>query len=144
VFQPTGVTLTVGGNDLAKIFENRDPQFVQAVLLEFRSNLNRILAGLVDELDAVVYISNLYVIDKIPGTEDIIPAFNQIVADVADSYRAPVADIHTPFLKERGLLLIERQGASPQETHPTNAGHTAIARAFAGVMEDNRLPEEKG
>ena len=144
VFQPTVVTLTVGGNDLAKMLENRDPEFVQTVLPEFSSNLNRILKGLVEELGAAVYISNLYMIDKIPGTAEIIPIFNQIVAGVAASYAVPVADIYTPFLKGRDLLLIERHGASPQETHPTNTGHTAIARAFAEAMEAYRLPEEKG
>ena len=134
VFQPSVITLTVGGNDLAKILENGDPEFAQAVLPEFRSNLNSILAGLVDELGAAVYISNLYVIDRIPGAADMISVFNQIVAGAAGNYGVPVADLYTPFLREKGLLLIERQGASELEIHPTNAGHTAIARAFAAVM----------
>jgi hypothetical protein len=41
-----------------------------------------------------------------------------------------VADVYNAFLGRRGLLLIERPGAAPNEVHPTKAGHAAIARAF--------------
>ncbi|NOR50224.1 MAG: hypothetical protein GQ530_04220 [Desulfuromonadales bacterium] len=102
---------------------------------EFQANLTAILYHLVIELRATVYISNLYVIDRIPGAEQIIPIFNQIVAGVANGYGVAVADIYSPFQDKKGLLLIERKGASPVEIHPTNAGHTAIAKAFAEVMQ---------
>jgi lysophospholipase L1-like esterase len=132
VFKPDVVTLTVGGNDLAKIIEGADPELA---LPEFQANLTAILYHLVIELRATVYISNLYVIDRIPGAEQIIPIFNQIVAGVANGYGVAVADIYSPFQDKKGLLLIERKGASPVEIHPTNAGHTAIAKAFAEVMQ---------
>jgi lysophospholipase L1-like esterase len=131
VFGPDVVTLTVGGNDLAKILEGADPEVAMA---GFQKNLSAILYHLVIELRATVYISNLYVIDKVPGAEQIIPIFNQIVAGVANGYGVAVADIYSPFQGKKGLLLIERQGAFQMEIHPTNAGHTTIAKAFAEVM----------
>ena len=131
VFKPDVITLTVGGNDLAKIMTGADPELV---LTEFQDNLTAILYHLVIELRATVYIANLYVIDRIPGAELTIPIFNQIVAGVAGGFGVAVADIHRPFQKAEGLLLIERQGASLMEIHPTNAGHTVIAKAFARVM----------
>jgi lysophospholipase L1-like esterase len=131
VFKPDVITLTVGGNDLAKILEGAD---LDTVLSDFQANLTAILHHLVIELGATVYISNLYVIDRIPGADMIVPIFNQIVSGVAAGYGIAVADIYSQFLGKEGLLLIERQGAWPLEIHPTNAGHTAIAKAFADVM----------
>ncbi len=131
VFMPDVVTLTVGGNDLAKILEGFD---TSTILSEFQSNLTNILEHLVINLGATVYIANLYVIDEIPGADMIIPVFNQIVAGVAGSYGVAVADIYTQFLDRQGLLLIDRQGALPLEIHPTNAGHTVIAKTFADLM----------
>lgn len=131
VFRPDIVTLTVGGNDLAAIMTGADPE---TVLTEFQENLTAILYHLVIELGATVYISNLYVIDKIPGADSIVPIFNQIVEGVAAGYGVSVADIFSQFQDKQGLLLIERKGASPLEIHPTNAGHTVIAKAFADAM----------
>ena len=131
IFRPDVVTLTVGGNDLAKILEGANPE---AVLFEFQNNLASILYHLVIELGATVYIANLYVIDNIPGAEMIIPVFNQIVDGVAANYGISVADIYSHFLDKQGLLLIDRQGASSLEVHPTNSGHTVIAKTFADLM----------
>jgi len=132
VFRPDIVTLTVGGNDLARIMEGADPG---QVLSEFQNNLNNILYQLVVELGTTVYIANLYVIDRIPGADMVIPAFNQIVAGVAGSYGVAVADVYDEFQGRSGLLMIDKPGASPTEVHPTNAGHKAIANAFALVMQ---------
>lgn len=132
VFRPDVVTLTVGGNDLAKIIEGADPF---SVLMEFQDNLTKILYQLVIELGTTVYIANLYVIDEIPNADIIVPAFNQIVEGVAAGFgNVAVADLQSPFQARHGLLLIERNGASPLEIHPTNAGHTAIAKAFLDAM----------
>jgi len=132
VFRPDVVTLTVGGNDLAKIMEGADPELV---LAEFQDNLTAILYHLVIELRATVYIANLYVIDGIPGADMIVPVFNQIVGGVAAGFGGvAVADLYSQFQDKKGLLLVERNGASPLEIHPTNAGHTAIAKAFIDAM----------
>ena len=61
-------------------------------------------------------------------------AINQIIAGVAGSYGVPVADVYSAFLGKKGLLLIERHGASSFEVHPTNAGHRVIAQEFQAVI----------
>lgn len=128
VFRPDVVTLTVGGNDLAKILAGVD---AQTVLEEFQENLTRILYALAIELHTKVYIANLYVIDEIPGADFVVPMFNSIVSGVASGFGdVYVADVYSQFQGGGGLLLIERNGAAPLEVHPTNAGHTAIAKAF--------------
>ena len=132
VFLPNVVTLTVGGNDLTKILEGADSD---AVLREFRKNLNGILAALVNELKVEAYLGNFYVVDRIPGAADIIPVINQILGEVAAAHGVPVADICRPFRGGKGLLLIEQPEAPSCEVHPTNDGHRAIARAFVDVIE---------
>lgn len=128
VFKPDIVTLTVGGNDLAKIMAGADPQ---AVLTEFQENLTQILYALVIGLNSKVYIANLYVIEDIPQADFIVPLFNGIVAGVASGFgNVSVADLYGEFQDQQGLLLIERNGAAALEIHPSNAGHTAIAKAF--------------
>ena len=118
-------------NDLTAIITGADPNLV---MYDFIQNLSQILHKLVVELGAEVYISNLYTISDIPGADDVIPVFNQIVVGVANSYGVPVADFYTEFEKQKGLLLIDRHGASPLEIHPTNAGHKAMAVAFKSVV----------
>jgi lysophospholipase L1-like esterase len=131
VFRPDVVTLTVGGNDLAKIMEGADPQ---TVLAEFQDNLTKILYALVIELNAKVYIANLYVIEAIPQADFIVPLFNNIVSGVASGFGdVSVADLYSQFQGKQGLLLIERNDAAALEIHPSNAGHTAIAKAFIEV-----------
>jgi len=131
VFRPDVITLTVGGNDLARILEGADPNLV---LAEFQANLEAILWQLVIDLGAQVYIANLYTVDEIPGANEIIPVFNMIVAGVANGFGVEVADLYTAFKGKKGLLLIERPGHEPNEMHPTNAGHKAIAEAFEAVI----------
>lgn len=131
VFKPDVVSLTVGGNDLAKIMAGHDPQ---TVLAEFQENLTQILYALVIELNTKVYIANLYVIEEIPAADYIVPLFNNIVSGVASGFGdVTVADVYSQFQDREGLLLIERNGAAPLEVHPTSAGHTAIAKAFVEV-----------
>ena len=64
-----------------------------------------------------------------------IPVVDQIIAGVAGSFGVPVADFYGSFDGQKGLLLIDRHGASPLEIHPTNAGHRAMAEAFKAVVE---------
>ncbi len=134
LFMPDVIALTVGGNDLTAILGGADPG---AVLAQFGNNLFGILAELVGNTDAVIYLSNLYVIPEIPGADQIVPAFNQIVAGIASAFgdRVTVVDIHAAFDGRNGLLLIDRHGAATYEIHPTNAGHKAMADAFKAVIE---------
>ncbi len=132
IFKPDVITLTVGGNDLTAILSGTDPNLVLDL---FQTNLTQILNRLVIELGATVYVSNLYTISDIPGADQVIPLFNQTVSGVAGSFGVPVADFNGSFEGKKGLLLIDRHGASPLETHPTNAGHRAMAEAFKAVVE---------
>ena len=132
-FQPTVVTITVGGNDLLRILNGADPA---AVLADFQFNLAQILGQLRPTLpNTRIYISNLYSISEIPGADFIVPIFNSIVAGVAGAYGVPVADVYGEFLGKKGLLLINRNGAGQFEVHPTNAGHRSIADAFKAVIQ---------
>ena len=127
-FRPTVITLTVGGNDLLRILQGAN---AGQVLSEFQANFTLILQNLRTALpDARIVVSNLYTIPQIPGADQVVPVFNQIVAGVASAFNVPVADVYSAFHGRHGLLLIERPGAAPDEVHPTNAGYRVIARAF--------------
>lgn len=140
-FKPDVITLTVGGNDLLSILKTgADPY---AVLQTFAGNLTQILTQLKTGLpEARIYISNQYAIPEIaaaaPGLDQVIAAFNQIVAGVAGAFGVPVADVFTAFggfEGKGGLLLIERHGADAFQPHPTNAGYRVMERAFEAVVK---------
>jgi lysophospholipase L1-like esterase len=132
-FQPTVITITVGGNDLISILNGANPA---QVLADFQVNLTQILLQLRTALpQARIYISNMYTVPEIPGADIIAPIFNNIVAGVANAFGVPVADVYSAFLGRHGLLLINRNGAGQFEVHPTNAGHRAIAQTFEAMIE---------
>lgn len=133
-FHPGIITLTVGGNDLVRIMAGADPA---TVLQEFQNNLIQIFMALKsapETRNAKIYVSNLYSIPEIPASEVVVPVFNQIVAAVASSFGVPVADVYSAFQGKNGLLLVDRNGASPVQIHPTNAGYRAMAKAFENVI----------
>jgi lysophospholipase L1-like esterase len=132
-FHPTVITLTVGGNDLLTLFKGAD--FYQ-VLGTFQANLTQILLQLRAGLpNAKIYINNLYDIPEIPGSMQVVPVFNQVISQVAQAFNVPVADVYSAFQGRKGLLLIERHGAAPDQVHPTNAGYRAMAQAFEDVVK---------
>jgi lysophospholipase L1-like esterase len=136
IFQPTFVTISVGGNDLLQILGGANPT---DVLTNFGTNLTTILATLRASLPsgAVIIIGNQYDIPEIdavvPGAKDIILQFNAIIASAASTTGAQVADVFSAFQGRNGLLLIERHGAEAFEVHPTNAGYSVMAKAFAAA-----------
>ena len=138
LFQPHVVTLSVGGNDvLAILATGSDPQ---QILQQFAINLGNILCGLRQALpQSRLYVHNLYDIPEItgavPGGLQAVLTANLIIADVAMTCGASVADVYSAFSGRTGLLLVERNGASESEVHPTNAGHRAIAAAFEAVHQ---------
>lgn len=135
-FRPSVITITVGGNDLLRILKGENPNLV---LSEFQANFAQILGALRTALpNTRIYVSNLYTIPQIAGADQIVPVFNQIVAGVAAMYNVPVADVYSAFLGRRGLLLIERPGAAPDEVHPTNAGYEVMAEAFEALVSKRR------
>jgi lysophospholipase L1-like esterase len=133
-FRPTVITLTVGGNDLLSILNGADPN---QVIIQFGINLTQILFTLRANLpQAPIYMSNLYSIPEIEGSDTVVQALNAVIAQVAAAVpgRVPVADVYNAFKGRNGLLLIERHGANPLEVHPTNAGYRVIADAFKAVI----------
>lgn len=128
-FRPTVVTLTFGGNDLLTILEGADAAEVLAL---FQANLTELLRRLrLDLPDAEIYLSNLYSIPEIAGSEQVVPLFNLIVSGVAAQFGVPVADVYSAFSGRRGLI-------QPGGVHPTNAGHRAIAGAFEEIIRKRR------
>jgi len=138
LFRPHVVTLSVGGNDvLAILTPGSDPQ---QILQQFATNLGLILCGLRQALpQSRIYVHNLYDIPEItgaiPGGLQAVLTANLIIADVAMTCGASVADVYSAFSGRTGLLLVERNGAGDFEVHPTNAGHRAIAAAFEAVHQ---------
>ncbi len=133
LFHPGVITLTVGGNDLLAIMEGADPA---QVLGTFALNLQQILYTLKTTLpNAKIYISNQYSVPEIAGSDQIVPIFNGIVSQIAQAFGVTVADVYSAFDGRKGLLLIERHDAAPDQVHPTNAGYRAIADAFEAVIK---------
>jgi lysophospholipase L1-like esterase len=152
-FVPQFITLTVGGNDIAAIrtfvATNPDPLVLQAfiarALASYRSHLMAILEQLVVALPtAKIFVGNQYSVPELealfPGGADVLEAFNLRTAGVVAAFQghAYLVDVHAAFLDRNGLLLIERRGASAFEVHLTNAGHRAMAKAFADVIDENQ------
>lgn len=146
-FVPTVVTMSVGGNDLLTLLASAppSPEQVSAVLASFGSNLSQILVGLCGMMPegGRIYLHNLYVIPEIGGTEQVVPLFNGVMAQVAEGVAQvsicqdnviAVADVYSAFFGQSGLLLIERfekKGfLNTFEVHPTNKGHRVIEDLF--------------
>jgi lysophospholipase L1-like esterase len=150
-FRPQYLTLTVGGNDLAAIHRfstTHTPQetlvFAAATIFAYGQNLSMILAQLATDLPtSKVFVGNQYTVPEIaallPGGAQVIADFNTATATVVSGFpNAHLVDVFSAFQGRTGLLLIERRGASPLEVHLTNAGHRAMADAFADVIAANK------
>ncbi|MBI3803630.1 MAG: SGNH/GDSL hydrolase family protein [Nitrospirae bacterium] len=125
-FEPTDITITVGGNDLFTILDGAD---VTTVLGQFQANLTQIFQALRTALpNTRIYINNLYIIPEIAGSDQVVPLFNQILEKVAAEFNVPVADVYSAFLGKKGLI-------HRNSVHPTNAGYRVIATAFAKVIK---------
>lgn len=132
-YRPDVITISVGGNDLLMIMQGAD---AGAVLTSFQTNLTQILQRLRAGLPrARIYINNLYTVPQIAGADQVVPIFNQIVAQVAQAFAVPVADVYSAFLGRPELLLINRPGFAADEVHPTNAGYRAMARAYLRIID---------
>jgi len=149
LFDPTVVTISVGGNDLLTLLAAPDPNTVVAVLGAFGANLTAILENLCIEMpiNGEIYLNNLYTIPEIPGADFIVPLFNSAMSDVVASARTPtsacagrkiaIADVYNAFLGQQGLLLIERylkRGIEVIEVHPTNKGYRVMEDAYRAVI----------
>lgn len=152
-FRPRYVTLTAGGNDLLSIlaFAQAHPdeaaiaEFAQEVLLRYAVTLRMMLSQITVTLpNAKVFVANQYSVPEVealvPGADQILAAFNAILAQTATLFPGHVylVDVNSAFEGREGLLLVERHGASPTETHLTTAGHRAMADAFIAVIAQNK------
>jgi lysophospholipase L1-like esterase len=152
-FNPAFVTLTIGGNDLLSILAfmqthpNQDEvlQFANGVLTPYGRNLSTAIYQLRTGLpNAKIFVANQYTIPEIealvPLTGPMIAAFNDVVRQVVGLFPSNVhlVDVYSAFLGRHNLLLDERPGVSPFETHMTNAGHRVMAKTFAHVIAQNR------
>ena len=152
-FNAKYVTLTVGGNDLLAILHyiqtNPDPStvvpFATQVITQYGRNLGAILFQLRMGLPgAKVFVANQYAIPEIealvPLAGPMIAFFNDVVNQVVGQFPTNVylVDVHGAFLGRHNLLLGERPGVSPLETHPTNKGYQVMAKAFAEVIDEHR------
>jgi len=149
LFEPTVVTLSVGGNDLLTLLAAPDPiADAPAVLATFAANLGTALTNLCIgmPMNGEIYLNNLYTIPQIPGADLIVPLFNSTMDNVVAGVKMipacadktiAIADVYTAFLGQEGLLLIERyrkKGIDSVEVHPTNKGHRVIQEAYRAVI----------
>lgn len=152
-FNPGYVTLTVGGNDLLSILKfiatHQDQaeilQFATSVITQYGQNLGATLYQLRTTLpNAKIFVANQYTIPEIqaivPLTGPAIAAFNAVVQQVVGQFPSNVylVDIYGAFLGRDNLLLVERHGASPFETHLTSVGHRVMEQTFANVIAQKR------
>jgi len=149
LFEPTVVTMSVGGNDLLGLLGLPNPtQAAPAVLQDFAANLSAILAHLCYSMPprGNIYLQNLYTIPEIPGADSVVPLFNQTLLQVVWGVKRldgcldktiAVADVYSAFSRKQGLLLIEKylkRGIHVLEPHPTNKGYEVIEEAFRAVI----------
>ena len=136
------VTLTVGGNDLERIFAGVP---VEQVLAEFAANVHGMLCGLRDGLaaqgiEATIIVGNQYdypwLHAIVPQTRQVVMVANALLAAQAAACGAKVADAFTAFDGRAELYLHYRTGADPMEVHPTNAGYRVIAKAFVDAARE--------
>jgi lysophospholipase L1-like esterase len=132
-FKPHVVTVMVGGNDLQRVLGGASPS---AVLAAYGQNLAGILCGLKNGISPspLVIAANQpdfpWLTEMNPQVRVLIMAMNQVTSDVAQACDARVADVFTAFDGRTGLFLHDRNGAAPNEGHPTNLGYRVIADAF--------------
>jgi len=148
-FEPTVVTISIGGNDLRELLAVPDPiAQLPGVLATFAQNLGTSLVLLCGQLPdgGRIFIHNLYEIPEIPLTQQAVPVFNGVLAQTVAAAgqsqfctgrNLAVVDVYNAFLGQQGLLLIERflkKGIEILEIHPTNKGHRVIENAFRAVI----------
>jgi lysophospholipase L1-like esterase len=136
-FKPQIVTMSVGGNDLQKILMGADPT---TVIGQYLANMGQILCGLRTTMlsqgvaDPLIIVGNQpdypWLTAQNPQVRVLIVTLNQGLAGVAQSCGARVADVFAAFDGREELYLFYRPGASPNEPHPTNAGHRVLAKVY--------------
>lgn len=141
-FLPHVITMTVGGNDLGRILKGEPPN---VVLAEFAANMTAILCNLraimaAKDIDVLILVGNQpdypWLSASNPAVRQVVILANQIIADAAQACGARVADVFSAFEGKESVYLNYRQGASPNEPHPTNEGYRVMEKAFEEAAMD--------
>lgn len=148
MFQPTVITLSVGGNDLLTLLSPNPPP-IQDVLNHFYTNLSYILTALCKSLpdNGNIYLNNLYTVPEIPGADIAVPEFNLVIDSVVTSVEQSqechhrtirIAEVNSAFQGQQGLLLVDRYAKKgvpdTYDVHPTNKGYQVMEDAYKAVI----------
>jgi lysophospholipase L1-like esterase len=135
-FKPNVITMSTGTNDLKKVLGGANPA---TVLAQLSSNMTNILCGLrqtmlKEGIDVMIIVGNYpdypWISAGKPEVRVLMQTANAVLATAAQACGARVADVFTAFDGKNGLFLYYREGADPNEGHPTNAGYRVMAKAF--------------
>ena len=126
------VTLSLGGNDLLGVANGTDAER-EAALARYAENLDRILKSLRSASDPGPRVSVLALYNPAPGsfTDRWSGRLNETTRAVAERNGATVAAGDEAFRGHETEYA--RHALYPWDIHPTDAGHAALARAFAEV-----------
>jgi len=135
-FKPHVITMSTGTNDLKRVLGGANPA---TVLAQLSSNMTSILCTRRDTMagqgiDVLIIVGNYpdypWLRAVNPQVRVIMQQANAVLAAAAQTCGARVADVFTAFDGKNGLFLYYREGADPNEGHPTNAGYRVMAKAF--------------
>lgn len=136
-FKPHVITMSVGTNDLKRALGPGAD--IPGILTKLGQNMESILCQLRDTMAAqgidVLIIAGNYpdypwLSAVNPQVRVLMQQANAVLATKAQKCGARVADVFTAFDGKNGLFLYYREGADPNEGHPTNAGYRVMAKAF--------------
>ena len=137
-FKPHVITMSTGTNDLKKALVV-PPDQIPGILEKLGQNMTAILCTLRDtmaaqEIDVLIIVGNYpdypWLSATKPQVRVLMQQANAVLAAAAQTCGARVADVFTAFDGKNGLFLYYRNGADPNEGHPTNAGYRVMAKAF--------------
>lgn len=126
------VTLSLGGNDLLGAAEITDAGR-EAALARYARNLDLIFEDLAGSSSPGPRISVLALYNPAPGsfTDEWSGRLNETITEVAGRNGVAVAAADEAFRGHEAEYA--RNARYPWDIHPTDAGHAALARAFAGA-----------
>ena len=124
------VTLSVGGNDLLRVADDTDAER-ESALARYAENLDRILKELAGSSDPAPRIGVLALYNPAPGsfTDEWTGRLNETIREVAERNGVAVAAADEAFRGHEAEYA--RNARYPWDIHPTDAGHAALAQAFA-------------
>jgi lysophospholipase L1-like esterase len=153
--QVSPVTISLGSDDLLLPYlfdcdqdlaciEPRVPGLLDQVRANLGAILNKLTAASPSsEIILLAYYNPFELTD--PRTTRFVLALNEIIADVATTHGARVADAFTPFNlgpQPDTLCMLTLMCATPADIHPSDAGYAVIAEQFWAASGYERLGED--